>query len=353
MFKKNLIVITISTILVVLAGCNGTKSETATGTKDDQLTTITFTEPARILSLAPFYVAIEQGFFKEEGIEANISSGGGGAQVIASLLSGQAQFAISGPRSMFAAIEAGEDLVAIQSLNSALTYEIALSNQYLKDNKLSVDAALKDRIAALNGATIGTNLVGDSGDIYTRYLMKLHGQDPSSLKTVKLTGGGPKIGGMKESIVDGGISSPPFSLQVQEQGVGDLWIKLSEEPMYANMVWEVVFADKEYLEKNQDLAVKVVRAVGKGIEFTRDNPKEAAESIVSYFDGVNVKVLEKSLIGLKDTFKGYGEMNQEAWDNAQDPLVEYAEMSGVKMEHDTKPGGIWTNKYIEEAFSTK
>ncbi|WP_408010104.1 ABC transporter substrate-binding protein [Pseudalkalibacillus sp. A8] len=351
MFKKKLIAISICIILVALTGCNGAENQAASGT--NETTKITFTEPARILSLAPFYVAIEQGFFKEEGIEAAISSGGGGSQVIASLLSGQAQFAISGPRSMFAAIEAGEDLVAIQSLNSALTYEIALSNEYLKENELSDDASLKEQIAALNGAKIGTNVVGDSGDIYTRYLMKLHGQDPSSLETVKLTGGGPKIGGMKQGIVDGGISSPPFSLQVQEQGVGDLWLKLSEEPMYANMVWEVVFAEKEYLEKNQDLAEKVVRAVGKGIEFTRENPKEAAESIVSYFDGVDAIVLEKSLIGLKDTFKGYGEMNQKAWDNAQDPLVEYADMSGVKMEHDTKPGVIWTNDYIEEAFSTK
>ncbi|MCP3742071.1 ABC transporter substrate-binding protein [Rossellomorea sp. BNER] len=350
MLKKNSIVIIFCTILVVLAGCNKTNNQTTTGTNADQVTEITFTEPARILSLAPFYVAIEQGFFKKEGIEASISSGGGGSQVIASLLSGQAQFAISGPRSMFVPLESGEDLVAIQSLNSALTFEIALSNQYLKKNKLSVDSPLEDRVAALSGATIGTNLVGDSGDIYMRYLMKLHGQDPSTLKTVKLTGGGPKIGGMKEGIVDGGISSPPFSLQVQEQGVGDLFIKSSEESTYSNMVWEVVFADREYLENNPNMAVKVVRAIGKGIEFTRENPKESAESIVSYFDGVDVKVLEESLIGMKDTFQGYGEMNKEAWDHAQDPIVEFSELSGIKTKHDTKPGGIWTNEYIEEAF---
>ncbi|RJS50123.1 hypothetical protein [Bacillus sp. PK3_68] len=120
--------------------------------------------------------------------------------------------------------------------------------------------------------------------------------------------------------------------------------------MYKNMVWEVVFADKDYLEKNHDTSLKVVRAIGKGMEFTRDNPRKAAESITSYFEGIDVEILEKSLIGLKDTFKGYGEMNQEAWDNAQDPLVEFGEMSGVSTKQDTTEDVIWTNNYIKEAF---
>jgi NitT/TauT family transport system substrate-binding protein len=350
--KKFLSAILVCFVLVVSACSQG--KETTTGTKGDsgeKTTKLTFSEPARILSVAPLYVAIEQGYFEEEGIEAEIASGGGGAQVIASILSGEAQFAVSGPRSMFTPLDKGEDLVAIQSLNSALTYQITLSKQYQDKNKISKDSSVKDRIAALDGATIGTNLVGDSGDVYTRYLMKLHGVDPNSLETVKLAGDGPKIGGMQEGIVDGGIASPPMGLQAASKDVGDVIINTMEEPMYANMVWEVVFADREFLEKNHETSLKVVRAIGKGMEFTRDNPREAAESITSYFEGIDVDILEQSLIGLKDTFKGYGEMNQEAWDNAQDPLVEYGDISGVTTKQDTTEDVIWTNSYIEEAFN--
>lgn len=338
-------------MLLVSACSQGEETTTENkGDSGEKTTKLTFAEPARILSVAPFYVAIEQGYFKDEGIEVEIASGGGGSQVIASVLSGEAQFAVSGPRSMFAPLDKGEDLVAIQSLNSALTYQITLSNQYLEKKKVSKDSSLKDRIAALDGATIGTNLVGDSGDVYTRYLMKLHGVDPASLETVKLAGDGPKIGGMQEGIIDGGIASPPMGLQANSKDVGDIIINTMEEPMYANMVWEVVFADKKFLEENHETSLKVVRAIGKGMEFTRNNPREAAESITSYFEGIDVDILEKSLIGLKDTFKGYGEMNQEAWDNAQDPLVEFGDISGVSTKQDTTEDVIWTNKYIEEVF---
>ncbi|PEZ76395.1 ABC transporter substrate-binding protein [Bacillus sp. AFS017274] len=351
MFKNKLAFVLLCLALIV-SGCSSSDETTIEnkGSSGGKAVKLTFTEPARLLSVAPLYVAIEQGFFEKEGIEAEIVSGGGGAQVIASVLSGEAQFAVSGPRSMFTPLDKGEDLMAIQSLNSALTYQITLSKQYQKKKNVSKDSSLEDRVASLNGATIGTNLVGDSGDVYTRYLMQMHGVDPKTLKAVKLAGDGSKIGGMQEGIVDGGIASPPMGLQAESKDVGEIVINTSEEPMYGNMVWEAVFAKKEYLEKNQETSLKVVRAIGKGMEFTRNNPREAAESIVSYFDGIDVDILEESLIGLKNTFKGYGEMNQEAWDNAQDPLVEFGKLSGVSTKQDTTEDVIWTNSYIEEAF---
>ncbi|MCP1490386.1 ABC-type nitrate/sulfonate/bicarbonate transport system substrate-binding protein [Peribacillus frigoritolerans] len=351
MFKNKLTFVLICLVFIVSA-C-GSSDETTTGKKGNtggKAVKLTFTEPARLLSVAPLYVAIEQGFFEKEGIEAEIVSGGGGAQVIASVLSGEAQFAVSGPRSMFTPLDKGEDLLAIQSLNSALTYQITLSKQYQKKKNVSKDSSLEDRVASLNGATIGTNLVGDSGDVYTRHLMQMHGVEPNTLKTVKLAGDGSKIGGMQEGIVDGGIASPPMGLQAESKDIGDIVINTSEEPMYGNMVWEAVFAKKDYLEENHETSLKVVRAIGQGMEFTRNNPREAAESIVSYFDGIDVDILEESLIGLKNTFKGYGEMNQEAWDNAQNPLVEFGKISGVSTKQDTTEDVIWTNSYIEEAF---
>nr|WP_275899659.1 ABC transporter substrate-binding protein [Bacillus piscicola] len=351
--------------MFVLAACGssgGSNSESEASGSDNQdsgdglseseeLTDITFAEPARILSFAPLYVAIESGFFEEEGINAQISSGGGGSQVTATLLSGDSQFAINAPRAMLSAIDSGADLTAIQSLNSALTYEVALSDSYMKEKDITFDSSIEERVAALSGATIGSNQIGDSGDVYLRYLLQEFGEDPSTLETVKLTGNGTKVGGMQEGIVDGGIASPPFSALAEAEEGGQLAIRLSEVAMYSELIWETVFTKSEYLEKNPDIAVSVVRALGKGIEFTKNNPGEAAASIVSYFEGVEEEMIKSSLEGLSPVYVGHGEMTQAAWDNAQDPLVEFSDMSGVTNKHDTTEDGLWTNNYIEEAFS--
>lgn len=343
--KKRLLSLLLMTLLI-LAACGNTSA-----TNEDGQTVITFAEPARILSFAPLYVAIEKGFFADEDIEAKIASGGGGSQVTATILSGDTQFALAAPRAMLSAIEAGEDLVAIQGLNSALTYEVALSETYMKDKGLTKDSTVEEKVKALAGATIGSNQVGDSGDVYLRYLMEKYGQDQSTLETVKMEGTGPKVGAMQEGIIDGGIASPPFSALVEAENGGSLALELSEEEMYAELAWEILFAKRDYIDENPELTTKVVKALGKAIEFTRDHPGEAASLITGYFEGVDEKILEKSLKSLKPTYVGYGEMTQAAWDHAQDPLVELSEISGVSETHDTSEDKLWTNRYVKEAFS--
>ncbi|MBN6888212.1 NitT/TauT family transport system substrate-binding protein [Cytobacillus horneckiae] len=346
--KKLFSLLSACLLFLVLSAC-GTNS--SSGANNGEATPITFAEPARILSFAPLYVAIEQGYFEEEGIDAKIASGGGGSQVIATVLSEDSQFAISAPRAMLSAIEAGEDLVAIQGLNSALTYEVAFSKKFMEEKELTKDSSLEDKMAALNGATIGSNQVGDSGDVYLRYLMEKYGQDQKTLETVKMDGTGAKVGAMQEGIIDGGIASAPFSAQVEAENGGLLAFRLSDEDMYAELAWEIVFAKRDYIEENPELAAKVVKALGKGIEFTRENPKEAGSAIVSYFEGVDEEILQASLKGLKPTYVGYGEMTQAAWDNAQDPLVDLSDISGVPTKHDTTEDVLWTNSFIKEAFS--
>ncbi|MFM1653153.1 ABC transporter substrate-binding protein [Brevibacillus sp. B_LB10_24] len=351
--------------VMVFTGCGspGTNSNTSNAgqpsqgaaekTESKQVTQLTFSEPVRVLSFAPLYVAIEKGYLKEEGFDAKIVSGGGGAQVSATLISGQAQFGVAAPQAALKSMGVGKETTVIQSINSSLTYDIVLSNKYLEKKGLdpTKPLSLKEKVEALKGATMATDNIGDSGDVFMRYLMELYGQNPDDLKVVKLAGRGPKIGAMKEGVIDGGINSAPFSLEASDKNVGAQWIKTMDVPEYSNMTWELIFTMKDYAEKNEDQIVKVVRAIGKGIEFTRENPEEAASLIAKkYFDGTDEKLIQEGLKQLNGTFVGHGEMTQEAWENAVKPMVEYSDLTGLPKEVDTTPGKFWTNKYIEEAF---
>lgn len=335
---------------------SGTQTATQTskesGKETAEVKKITISEPVRVLSFAPLYVAIEKGFFKEEGIEVEIASGGGGSQVMATLISGQVQFGLAAPSAVIKTIQAGKDVEVVQSINSALTYDIVVSNQLLEKKGVdpNKELTLPEKVEVLKGATMATNVIGDSGDTFLRYTMELYGAKSNDINVVKLTGLGPKVGAMKEGVVDGGINSAPFALETREKGVGKLLISSSEVPEYRKMAWEVLYAMKDYTSQNEELVEKVVRALGKGIEFTRENPKESAQLITSYFEGTNPALLEEGLISLKDSFSGYGEMDKEMWENAQKPLLKYPEMTGIKEPMDVNPDVIWTNKYIEKAF---
>lgn len=84
-FKKYLLSGVLLMPLVMLGGCN-----------DDGLTKITIAEVTHSLFYAPQYVAINKGYFKEEGLDVNVITTPGADKTMAALLSKEAQIALMG-----------------------------------------------------------------------------------------------------------------------------------------------------------------------------------------------------------------------------------------------------------------
>lgn len=75
--KKKWIVFTMALCMLVslLTGCGKQPS----GTAGSGLTPVTLNEVAHSIFYAPMYVAIEEGYFKEEGIDLTLVTGFGAA----------------------------------------------------------------------------------------------------------------------------------------------------------------------------------------------------------------------------------------------------------------------------------
>lgn len=85
-FKISIICVITLFSVVALVGC-----------KKDKLKKITVVEVARSVFYAPQYVAINKGYFEEEGLKIDLINGNGADKVTAALLSGDAQIGLQGP----------------------------------------------------------------------------------------------------------------------------------------------------------------------------------------------------------------------------------------------------------------
>ena len=97
MKKQHSILLTASLAAVLLigslaaAGCGGSDS-----TASDGLTKVTLNEVAHSIFYAPQYVAIEKGYFAEEGIELDLVTGFGADKTMTAVLSGEADIGFMG-----------------------------------------------------------------------------------------------------------------------------------------------------------------------------------------------------------------------------------------------------------------
>ena len=84
------------TLLPVLSGCSGSSPGSA-GT--DGLKSITLNEVAHSIFYAPMYVAIEEGYFADEGLDVTLVTGFGADKVATAVVSGDADIGFMGSES--------------------------------------------------------------------------------------------------------------------------------------------------------------------------------------------------------------------------------------------------------------
>lgn len=85
-------------MLVVLCACG--KQETAT---------VRLSEVTHSVFYAPQYVALEQGFFTDEGLNIELTNGGGADKVMTAVLTGQADIGLAGPEACIYVYNQGKD----------------------------------------------------------------------------------------------------------------------------------------------------------------------------------------------------------------------------------------------------
>ena len=91
-------------LLPVLCGCG-----TGTAAEKKELSVVRLNEVPHSVFYAPQYVALELGFFEEEGLAIELTNGGGADKVMTAVVSGGADIGLAGPESCIYIHAQGKD----------------------------------------------------------------------------------------------------------------------------------------------------------------------------------------------------------------------------------------------------
>ena len=106
--RKRLAAAVLAVLLAVLAVPCAVMAEK----KEEKLIKVTLNEDAHSIFYAPQYVALEKGYFREEGLNVNLVTGFGADKVMTALISGEADIGFMGAEaSVYAYLEGANDPV--------------------------------------------------------------------------------------------------------------------------------------------------------------------------------------------------------------------------------------------------
>lgn len=286
--------------LLLVTACGGQTQESANGTA-----TVRISQAFQSLLYLPLYVAKEKGFFEEEGVTVDISTGGGGTQSWTAVLGGSADFSIQDPVFVPKSHENGGPGVVVAAIQNAPSVFVI--------GREGGNAALDDPSVFENKRVV-VSPEPDTSWAYMQYLIDQRGLQNVTLVNVAL---GSELAAVAGGQADLALSfEPTVSQAVVDQGLKVVYSFPANKDWYPFAFSSLTSTDR-YLQENPDAAQGVVTAIAKASRFIYADPAATVDIAAGYFPDLSREVVEAAVQREIDA-KGYAEdvtVTEEAWDN--------------------------------------
>lgn len=295
-------------------------SITACGAKDsNDLTKVTLSEVAHSIFYAPMYVAIENGYFKDEGIDLNLVTAFGADKVTTAVLSGEADIAFMG----------SESTVYVYSQNADdYLVNFAQLTQRAGNFLVAREPMENFRWTDLKGSYVLGGRKGGMPQMVFEYVLKKHGIDPAKdLKINQNIDFGSTAAAFSGKQGDFTVEFEPSATALEMENVGYVVASLGEASGY--VPYTAFSAKKSFLDKNPESIQSITNALQKGMDYVNSHtPEEIAKVIQPQFKETDLDQITAIVKRYhdQDTWKENLIFEQDAFDLLQDILTDAGEL---------------------------
>ncbi|MBU3175489.1 ABC transporter substrate-binding protein [Clostridium estertheticum] len=273
------ILLSLALITTLFSGCTPK-------TKTTPLVKVKLNEVVRSIFYAPMYAAISQGFFKEEGLDIELSTGQGADKTMQQVLSKASDIGLAGP----------EQVIYIYNQKRE-DYPVLFAQLTQKDGSFLVSKKAEPNFKweSLKGKTIIGGRPGGVPEMALEYVLKNHGINPGvDVNLITNLAFTATAGAFKAGTGDYVALFEPTASTLNNNNSGNIVASVGDS---AGIIpYTCFFATKSYITKNPAVLQKFTNAIYKGQKWVNSNSdKDVITSIKSYFPGTDEAVLISSI----------------------------------------------------------
>ncbi|HUV73080.1 MAG TPA: ABC transporter substrate-binding protein [Anaerolineae bacterium] len=326
---KKLVLILITVTLIALSGCSGAGSATPTTPASPTKVTLAMGFIPNV-QFAPFYVAVNEGYFADENLEIEFDYG-----METDLLN------LVGTDALQFAVASGDQVVLARGQGLPVVYVMTYFQRFpvavvsLEDVPLSTPEDLVGRSVGIPGLW-GASYIGWLA------LLDAAGIDEGDVKLESI--GYTQVASLTEGQVEAAVvyaANEP--VQLRQAGYEPNIIYIAD---YMNLVSNGIITNEKTIAERPELVGALVRAALRGLQYTIDHPEETFEICLEYVPEAGGDNRDVQMAVLKESIKFWqsdtlGQSDGAAWEMSQDFMLQ-AGLAETKTDTDK----MYTNDFI-------
>jgi NitT/TauT family transport system substrate-binding protein len=232
--------------------------------QDLERTSLTVGLPVTTSTFLPLYLAEEEGFFKEEGLDVELVAFRGGTDLVRGMVAGAVDVGVGAMAELIVGIESGQEIRGFYG-----GFNMAIFEWYAVPDISSIEDT--------KGKRFGVTRFGSSTDYLTRYILNRHGLDPQTdVQIIQGGGSGARMAAMDAGQLDVNIYAPPEKFMSADQGYNKIYDQKDIAHDYPNHTF---YAPLAFLESNPNTVKALLRAFVKGVRLAKADRERSVKTI--------------------------------------------------------------------------
>lgn len=295
--------------------------------EEEKLTKITLNEVAHSIFYAPQYVAIEEGYFAEEGLDLTLVTGFGADKVLTALISGEADIGFMGAEASIYAYQEGATDPAVNF--AQLTQR---AGNFLVAREEMPDFKWED----LKGKKVLGGRKGGMPEMVFEYILRKNGLDPQKDLTIdqSIDFGSTAAAFTGDDSAAYTVEFEPSATILEKEGAGHVVASLGEASGY--VPYTSYSVKTSYMKENPEIIQKFTNALQKGMDYVQSHtPEEIAEVIAPQFKETDIDTITTIVKRYydQDTWKENLIFKKDSFELLQDILEDAGEL-GERAEYE-------------------
>jgi NitT/TauT family transport system substrate-binding protein len=246
------------------------------------LVKIRYNEVVRSVLYAPAYAAITKGYFKDAGIDVELTTGGAGDKTMAALLSGSADIALAGPETAIYVLNSDS------STKARIFCGLTSTDGFMLMGRTKVD---KFDWSVLKGKDILGFRPGSTPLLFLEEALRMNGINPDTdVKLVNNIAPAARVGSWLAGQNEYGIFTEPDPAQLELDGKAYFMASVGGTVGFAD--YTSFMATDKYIKDNTAILQTWTDAIHRAQQWTANaSAADIVDAIEGYFPGVNRQAL--------------------------------------------------------------